>query len=285
MIARVVKDFRDHELLLFASAISFQVLTAVVPLALLGFGLLGFFSFHEVWSKDLAPDLEKQVSRPVFELLDQTVRDVLSDKQTLWVTFGAVLAIWQLSGATRASMGALDRIYRARRRRTIRETLTRSIWLAAAGMLCVFAATAIIVGTPLLVGDLGTLASIGLFLARWLVGGVLLLLAVGLLVHFGPAKPQDVGWTSVGSLLVVIAWAITSIGFGIYLQLIAGNSLFGHLVTVVVGMGYIYGASIAFLIGVQVDAVLRDRVDEEPMRPRLGSSMKSRRSSRPVART
>jgi membrane protein len=290
MIARtvakdVVDEFQDNGLGTFASAIAFQVMTAIVPLALFGFGLVGFLDLREVWSRDLAPTVEESVTRPAFELLDQTVRDVLTHKNIAWVTFGSLLAIWQLSGAVRASMSALDRIYGAGKRRTLGETLTRSLWLAAAVTALVFAAIAVIVGTPLFLGDVSAPLAIALFIARWAIGGALLLLAVGLVVHFGPARAQDVGWTSVGSVLVVAAWAITSIGFGVYLSLVAGNSLFGHLVTVVVGLGYLYGASLAFLFGVQLDAVIRARAGDAPApSPRAVETM-SARPSRPAART
>jgi membrane protein len=282
---RVVKAFQDNGLGTYASAIAFQLVTAVVPLALFAFGIVGFLNLQEIWTRDLAPTVKESVSGPAYQLLDQTLRDVLTHKRFEWVTIGALLAVWQLSGAVRASMGALDVIYGARRRRSLRETLTRSLWLSAAGALLVFACIAVVAGAPLVYGDVGPVAGVLLFLVRWAIGGALLLLAVGLLVQFGPTKPQPVGWTSVGSVLVVVAWALTSIGFALYLQLLAGGSLFGHLFTVVVAIAYFYAASIAFLVGVQTDAVLRARAGDAPGPSRRGTSKRSKRPSRPVART
>jgi uncharacterized BrkB/YihY/UPF0761 family membrane protein len=54
-----------------------------------------------------------------------------------------------------------------------------------------------------------------------------------------------------------------SIGYGIYLREIASyGSVFGQLATFFVTAGYLYYSAVAFLGGLQVDAVIRDRVNE-----------------------
>lgn len=283
MVSRVAAAFRENHLSLYASAIAFQVLTALAPLLLFGMALAGVLSLDELWRGELSETVAEQVSPTAFALIDQTVHDVLTHKRVVWVTLGAVLAIWQLSGAVRASMAALDRI-RGTERRPFKEVVGRSLWLAAAGTALVFAAMAVVVGGPLVVGDLPAGLGVLFFLARWAVAGALLLAAVGLLVHFGPERRSDAAWTSVGSLLVVVAWALTSIAFGAYLS-VAGGTLFGHLVTVVVLIGYLYGASLAFMIGAQADAVLTAAAAGAARgRRRRGRSGRFRRPARRAAR-
>ena len=54
------------------------------------------------------------------------------------------------------------------------------------------------------------------------------------------------------------AWAGTSIVFGIYVTDIADyGSIFGSLATVFLLMTYLYLSACAFLIGAQVDAIVR----------------------------
>jgi uncharacterized BrkB/YihY/UPF0761 family membrane protein len=65
----VVAGFAAHDLLTYASEIAFQVMTALVPLALFAFALLGFLDFSEVWTRDLAPQVKEQVSSAVFSAL------------------------------------------------------------------------------------------------------------------------------------------------------------------------------------------------------------------------
>ena len=48
----------EHGLLTYASAIAFQVLTSLIPLALLVLSVMGFLQLDDVWTKDLAPAVQ-----------------------------------------------------------------------------------------------------------------------------------------------------------------------------------------------------------------------------------
>ncbi len=252
--------FERNELLLFASAISFQVLTAFVPIVLFGLGALGFLGLSEVWSQDVRPDVADSVSLAALVVIDDTVDQVLGSAKLFWVTAGAMIATWQLSGAVRAAMEALNRVYGAEEDRGLGRRLAVSLVLAVALAVLTFVAIAVVVFVPLLVGDLAPLVEVGLFIARWAVAAVLLGLAVGLLVHQGPDRAQPLGWVSVGAVTIVGAWVLMSLTFGLYLSSAASyGSIYGALATVVVLMAYLYGSAIVFLAGIQVDALLRDR--------------------------
>src|SRR3954447_24231671 len=105
MLRELERAFARNDLLTYASAISFQVFFALIPLALLGLGLLGAFGLTDVWSSDLAPKLREHSSPAAFEVIDQTVREVLRDRQLFWATVGLLIAVWKVSGAMRAVMG------------------------------------------------------------------------------------------------------------------------------------------------------------------------------------
>ena len=65
-------------------------------------------------------------------------------------------------------------------------------------------------------------------------------------------------WISFGSGLCVIAWIGTSLVFGVYVTDIADyGSIFGSLATAFLLMTYLYLSACAFLIGAQVDAIVR----------------------------
>jgi membrane protein len=122
----------------------------------------------------------------------------------------------------------------------------------------VLLAVAIVVLGPLLWGSTSTLTAVGLFLLRWALALALLLLAVGVLLRFGPECHQPLHWVSFGTLLIAGGWVVMSAGFGFYLRDIASyNSVFGGLATIVVLIAYLYGAALVFLGGAQVDALVR----------------------------
>src|SRR3954462_12189486 len=106
----ILRGFEENDLLTYASAISFQVFFALIPLALLVLGILGAFGLTDVWSSDVAPKLRDTASPAAYKVVDQTVRHVLDHKQLFWATIGALIAVWEVSGATRATMQVLNRI-------------------------------------------------------------------------------------------------------------------------------------------------------------------------------
>ncbi|HEU4974214.1 MAG TPA: YhjD/YihY/BrkB family envelope integrity protein [Baekduia sp.] len=64
-----------------------------------------------------------------------------------------------------------------------------------------------------------------------------------------------------GSSLVIVAWLGSSAVFAWYLTSIASHgSIFGALATVVVAMTYLYISTIALLTGVQLDALVQERL-------------------------
>jgi membrane protein len=257
-LRRYVDAFVENDLLTYASAISFQILSSLVPFLLFGFGLLGFLHLEGIWSQDLAPDVKSAVSPAAFGFIDDTTRKALTEKQAFWVTAGFLIALWEVSGAVRAVMGALNRTYGIETRRSWRRRMGVSTLLALAVGACWLAAIAVVVLGPLVHGDVdGPLAAL-LFLIRWAVAAALLLLAVALLLHYSPERWQPLHWVTFGSVLIMAGWLVMSLGFGIYLREIADyNSIFGGLATVVVLIAYLYASAVVFLGGVQVDALVR----------------------------
>jgi membrane protein len=64
-----------------------------------------------------------------------------------------------------------------------------------------------------------------------------------------------------GSTVVIVAWLGSSAVFGWYLTTLASyGSVFGALATAVVLLTYLYLSAIAFLTGVQLDALVQQRL-------------------------
>src|SRR3954452_1246189 len=96
-LRELVASFNERDLLTWASALSFQIVTAIVPFLLFGFCLIGFLHFDSVWA-DVAKNLKPHMSGPAFKVVNSTAHKVLHQKQAFWVTLGFALAIWEVSG-------------------------------------------------------------------------------------------------------------------------------------------------------------------------------------------
>lgn len=260
--ARTLIDaFAEHTLLTYASAISFQVATAIVPLALMALGLLGAFGLDELWRDDVRPGVVASVSPSARQVIDQTVGGVLSAKQLFWATGGALLAVWQVSGAVRVAVEVVGVVHGVHDDRSFVHRYALSLSLSVMLILLVLGAVTVVNVTPLLDGHPAPGLALGLTALRWLVAGALLAFGVGLVLRLGPDRHEPTRWVSTGTAIVVFSWVLASLGFLLYLTQIASyGSVFGALATVVVLFAYVYLSAVVFVFGIQADALLRAEV-------------------------
>jgi membrane protein len=248
--------FNKHELLDRASGISFAVLKALVPLTLLGLAVLGAVGQRHVWKNTMFPALKPHVQPATARAIDTAVEKIFSTDSAGLIVFASIVALWYISGSVRGVMTATNRIYECDETRSWKVRYPLSIGLAAAIALCVIGAALAVLAGPALVssGALEVVVAIG----RWLVAVVLLAIAVGLLVRYAPVEPRSKAWVSGGSILVILAWVAASMIFRLLVTTVLNfKTATGGLAVFLVLSGYVYTSSIIFLLGVEVDELLR----------------------------
>src|SRR4051812_5859440 len=104
MVKELLSAFDRNDVLTFASALAFRVAFGLIPLALFALAVMSAIGLSDVWSQDWAPTIKEHVSPAAFTLIDDTVTKVLSGKQVFWLTFGAVITVWEISGGVRGIM-------------------------------------------------------------------------------------------------------------------------------------------------------------------------------------
>src|SRR3954471_14946611 len=261
----ILAGFKENDLLTYASAISFQVFFALVPLTLLALGLLGTFGLSDWWSTDAAHTVRDNVSPNVYRVINDTVQKILAHRQLFWVTLGAAIAVWEVSGAMRATMQVLNSVYGVEEKRSFGRKLWESIVLSTAVTFMLLLAAAVVKVGPRaarsLFGD-GALVSVLSFLASWGAAVALLFLVVAIVVRFAPDTRRPVRWVTFGGVLVIVGWVAMSLLYGFYITSLADYaSVFGNLAVVMVTLSYIYLSAIVFLSGVQLDSLIRHQVD------------------------
>ena len=253
--------FNEHELLDHASAISFAVLKALVPLTLLGLAVLGAVGQRHVWKESLLPGLKPHVQPATAHALDVAVEKIFSTNPAGLIAFASIVALWYVSGSVRGVMNATNVIYEHDETRSWKVRYPLSLALAAAILFCVVGATLAVLAAP-------ALASHGVFqvvvaIGRWLVAVMLLGLAVALLVRYAPVEPRSNAWVSGGSVLVILAWVAASMIFKLLVtDVLNFKTATGSLGIFLVLTGYVYTSSIIFLLGVEVDDLLRENATE-----------------------
>jgi membrane protein len=266
----VSNEVAKHDLLTYSSAIAFQVLYAVVPLALLGLAGLSLIGERAVYRDHIAPALQRHLSSEAFAIANRTAAKVMGPERYSWATLGLGITLWGVSASLRAMMRPLNSVYGARETRSWTRRLLVSLGGGAIVLVCVFTAMTVVLGGRLV--HPGGIAAAAFFLLRWLVAFALLLTTIAVLIRVVPAKKRPVRWVTVGSLLAAVCWIAATVGFGAYISTVSYASFYGGLGSVILLLIYLHVSAIAFLLGVTVDSALREQVSRSPDRRRRGRS-------------
>jgi membrane protein len=252
----LAKAVVDDRLLTYAAAIAFQALIALIPLTLLALGLLGAFGLEDTWAHSIAPAIKHKVTAPVFKAIDYTVRRVLDHGSGGLITFAVLLSTWYLAAAMRAVMEALNQIHEIEDRRPWWKRGLISAGLAVAVGTCLIGSVLVLIVAPRVVQHGAGHVLLGL--GRWLVALLLLAFAVALLVRYAPAEHPQPRWASAGSALVVVSWVVAAILFRLLVSLVLNfRSPSGSLTGLIALNGFLFTSALVFLIGVELDEMLR----------------------------
>jgi membrane protein len=246
---RIATGFAEHNLLTYAAAIAFQALIALVPLTLLALGVLGASGNRSIWTRHVGPAIRGRLTPAVFHGIDDTVRRLLDHGSAGLIAFSVVLSVWYLTAAMRAVIEALNGIHDVHDDRTWLHRLRVAVGLGALSGACLYGAALLMIGGP---------RGFPLGAVRWIGAILLLVLLVGLLVRFAPAQRPKASWASLGALLVVLSWIIASVVFRLFVTDVADfKTPIGTLTVLLVLTSYLFVSAVVFLVGVQLDELLR----------------------------
>jgi membrane protein len=247
--------FAEHGLLTYASAIAFRALIALVPLTLLGLALLGVFGLEDVWTDTIAPALKEHLTGPVFSAIDSTTKTIFSSNSASLIALATALVVWDMTWAVNLVILALNRIHDVEERRTKVRRIAVTVGLALAVVACLIAAVLVqSVAPSVTTGALDTFLSV----VRWPVSLLFLWGAITLLFRYAPAEKPEMRWASGGSFLVIATWLVASACFRLWVTEVADlKSATGTLTAFLVLTAYILVSSGIFLIGAEVDELVR----------------------------
>jgi membrane protein len=255
--AELASTFREHRLFVYATSVGFRALMALVPIALLALGLLGALALKQTWHTSVAPEIEPHVTPAVFHAINDSADRIMSTGTVPLIIFAGALVLWDVSLALAAIMEALNRIHDVEETRSLARRAATVLALSVVTAVCLLGGLLILTVAPRVQGHM---LHFVLGVGRWLVGVLLLMVVVGAVMRFGPAERPDKRWASVGSLLVIAVWIIASLLFKFWATDVADfKSAVGSLTVLLFLSWYVFVSSAIFLVGAQVDELLRKR--------------------------
>ena len=285
---RVVGNYLEHRMGTYAAALAYRGLFALFPFMLLMVVFIGAFGPPDAVDR-LVAEVEAQSSEQVPQQLEPVVeqgREQIKPLQDLakraerraeggLVLFGLAVALWSVSALSATLADAFNNAYGLAETR--RWWKVQALSLASGPLL----ALAVIVAVVLMltgsrvaegVAQAFGLRSLFVLLWAWLRFPLALVLLWGVLtVVYRHSPAVTLRWRSVmlGAALAVLAWAVASVGFSIYLANFADFGVtYGSIGAAVGLLVYLNISASIVLAGAELNAALQpsaadpERADE-----------------------
>jgi membrane protein len=268
--------FFEHPMATYAAALAYRGLFGLFPFLFILVVLLGALGISDFFDRAMDEARTQSSSyvpnqlEPVVEPAQEQVQPLLAmieraEKQAGGdlLFFGVAVALWSVSAVARTLTEAFNVAYQVPETRRWWKQLLLSVAFGPILALVVIVSVALMLIGPQLVGSIAEVVNLDEVFVRlwgWLRFPVaLLLLAVVLSVvyHFGPNARQRIRSVVPGAALSVVLWAISSVGFSIYLANFADYGVtYGSIGAAVGLLFYLYLCASVVLLGAELNAAL-----------------------------
>jgi membrane protein len=258
-LGRAIKDFSADDMLVYASALSYQLFLSLFPFVIFLLALLGVLdltSFFDWLVKQSQTVLPGQASGLVQNIIGQIRGQGASGALSL----GAVLALWSASAAVRMAMHALNVAYDVEDQAVWKKFPLSIIYTVLLAVLVIAAAALMLIG-PQLATWIAQQVGIGsVFATVWTWARipavvVLLILVAALVYYLFPNTDQPFRFVAPGAVLTVIVWVLASLGFSWYVANFANyNATYGALAAVIVLLFYFFISAAIMLFGGELNS-------------------------------
>ncbi|MDQ1531164.1 MAG: rane protein [Microbacteriaceae bacterium] len=263
-LKKTLREFGSDQCTDLAAALVYYAVLAMFPALLAIVSILGLFGQATTTTstvlgilQGVAPDLAKTLG-PVVASLTR------SPAAGFTFVIGIVGALWSASGYVGAFGRALNRVYSIPEGRPAWKLRpTQLLVTIAVVVLVVIGALILVLSGPVAdaVGGklgLGPAAVLVFSIVKWPILLVIAIATVAILYYFSPnVRQPKFKWTSLGSVLALVVWALGTVAFGFYVANFGNyNKTYGSIAGVIVFLLWLWITNLALLFGAEFDAEL-----------------------------
>lgn len=210
-------------------------------------------------------DVAGEVVPPEVErLLRDQISGVMNagnDDTVGWATIiSLVLALWSARAGVSALVRGLNAAYDIGHRQNIfrRYLADIGVTLTICGLSLAMIAAVVVAPILIRVLPLGTVATVAVEIARWVVALGAVMVTLGIVYRFGPnRRGRRPGWITPGAIVATVLWLIVSVGFSTYLASFANyNEVYGSLGAAVALLMWFYLSAYVVLMGGALNAAI-----------------------------
>ena len=263
-LKRTVQEFREDKLQHWAAALTYYAVLSIFPALLVMVSLVGLLANPERVTRVLTDTVAELGPSTAATTFQGPIESITSNRGAAGVLFvvGVVAALWSASAYVSAFADACNTIYEVDEGRPFWKL--KPLQLAVTFVLILLAAAvalALVLSGPI-VSALGSSLGVGdtaltaWRLAKWPAMVLLVLLIFSVLYYTAPnARVRGVRWVTVGALTALVAWALASVVFAVYVANFGSyDKTYGTLGGVVVFLLWMWITNMAMLLGAELNA-------------------------------
>lgn len=259
-IQGLVKNILDHDVTGMAAQLAYFFLLSLFPLLLFVITLLPYTPLEQ---QDFLGMIESYAPAEIYNLIDQTLQEILSNRSGGLLSIGIVGTLWSASNGLNALMRSLNRAYDVTEDRNFFIARGLAVVLTVA-MILVFIIALIL---PVFGKQLGVLifSTFGLsdvFLQiwtwiRWGITPLIIFIIFWIVFFFAPNMKITIRSAIPGALFSALGWIIVSFGFSQYVTQFGNYSAtYGSIGAVIILMLWFYISGIIIIIGGEINSYL-----------------------------
>jgi membrane protein len=270
---RAIRKFFEHRMTTYAAALAYRGLFGLFPFVLILVVLVGVFGLPDFFDRMISSGASEQVPEQLEPVVEQGREQVQPLQRMIeqaqeraggeLLFFGLAVALWSVSALARTSIEAFNTAYEVTESRPGWKRVALSIAFGPVlALMGIVSAGLMLIGPRLVerIAERIGLDELVVFLWGWLrLPAALLLLAAVLSVvyRYGPDAEQRFRSVIVGAAFAVALWAISSVGFTVYLANFANYGLtYGSLGAAVGLLFYLYISASVVLLGAEINAAI-----------------------------
>jgi len=262
LATRVVKEAQKDDCLGGAAQLAYYLLFAVFPFILFLTALLGYLPIPNLMERLLAA-LATLLPGEVVTILQDHVRQLVTEQKGGLLSFGILTALWASSSAVVAITGALNRGYDVQEGRPWWKVRGVALLLTIGLSLFIMVAMLLLIFGPQLGDWLASLVGLGKVfellwnILRWPLSAGMLIVAMAVVYYYAPDVEQQWKWITPGAVFAVLATIVVSLGFSVYVSKFGSyNKTYGSIGAVIVFLTWLYLTGLCLLIGGEINAVV-----------------------------
>jgi membrane protein len=275
---KVAKEFSTDDINGLAAELSYRYFLALFPFFIF-LAALGGFIAHSLNVSDPTASVMNAIGDALpsdaRSVLETQLHSVLDSHNAGLLSIGIIGALWAASGAMKAMMKALNRIYDVPETRGFVKTTGIAVGMTLAATVGILGSFALMLATQAGGKDIAdwfgadNAFAVAVSVVRWPIVIALLITAVALLYWLAPNIDVPFKWITAGSALFTVVWLATTVGLGLYVtNFNAYNKTYGTLGGVVVLLTWLYLTNVVLLLGAEINAIIDADQDPEKTRAR-----------------